>query len=74
MNGLDWFAAAFGAALDDIRKRTVEEPWFGRAVTPPLRPDHTVSDALGWTQHDTFNDRTHGVNPDQQQQDHTHER
>ena len=49
MNGVDWFARAFGAAVDDVRKRVVEEPWFGRAVTPPLRPDHTVSDALGWT-------------------------
>ena len=50
MNGVDWFARAFGAAVDDVRKRVVEEPWFGRAVTQPLRPDHTVSDALGWTQ------------------------
>ena len=45
----DWFAQAFGAAVDDIRKRVVEEPWFGRAVTPPYRPDRTMADELGWT-------------------------
>jgi hypothetical protein len=49
VNGVDWFAKAFGAAIDDVRKRVVEEPWFGRAVTPPLRPDRTASDELGWT-------------------------
>jgi alkylated DNA repair dioxygenase AlkB len=44
----DWFSSAFGAAIDDIRKRVVEEPWLGRAVTPK-HGDHSVSDALGWT-------------------------
>jgi hypothetical protein len=50
VNGRDWFANAFGAAIDDIRKRVIEEPWFGRAVTPLYRPEHSMSDTLGWTQ------------------------
>ena len=49
MNGGDWFTRAFGSAVDDIRKRVIEEPWFERAVTPPYRPDKSAADDLGWT-------------------------
>ena len=48
----DWFADAFGAAVDDIRKRLVEEPWFGRDVTPPHEPAEKKSHDLGWVKDD----------------------
>jgi hypothetical protein len=31
----EWFAQAFGAAMEDIRQKVVEEPTYGRTVTPP---------------------------------------
>ena len=34
MSNRDWFANAFGAAVEDIRHKLVEEGWFGRTVTP----------------------------------------
>lgn len=39
-------------ARDDIRQKLVEEPWFGKAVTPQMTQ---VEDRLGW-----------GPNPDQE--------
>lgn len=41
--------AAF--ARDDIRQKLVEEPWFGRAVTPQHQISHGVdySQELGWS-------------------------
>lgn len=32
-------------ARDDIRQKLVEEPWFGKAVTPQMTQ---VEDRLGW--------------------------
>ncbi len=39
------------AALADIRQKVVEEPWFGRAVTPQLVravDGESLAEALGW--------------------------
>lgn len=44
----DWFSRAFGAAIDDMRKKIVEEPWFGRALSKPLSGKEGFD--LGWTQ------------------------
>ena len=74
MNGRDWFAKAFGAAVDDIRKHVIEEPWFGRAVTPPHRPERSMAETLGWT---NGNDTRSAQSPDQAQgynePDHAHD-
>jgi hypothetical protein len=37
-------------ARDDIRQKLVEEPWFGRAVTPQHQISHDVdyTEQLGW--------------------------
>lgn len=32
--GLDWIARGIANAAQDIRHKVVEEPWFGRVVTP----------------------------------------
>jgi hypothetical protein len=32
---LEWLAQAFGAAMEDIRHKVVEEPTYDRTVTPP---------------------------------------
>ena len=39
----------FGELITDLRHKLVEEPWFGRAVTPPHKPatDEPTAD-LGW--------------------------
>jgi hypothetical protein len=39
----------FGELITDLRHKLVEEPWFGRAVTPSHEPakDEPVAD-LGW--------------------------
>lgn len=46
----DWFSRAFGAAVDDMRKKLIEEPWFGRAVTSPHRNHHSIAQEMGWDQ------------------------
>lgn len=46
----DWFSRTFGAAIDDVRKKLIEEPWFGRAVTPPHRNHSSLSQEMGWDQ------------------------
>ena len=48
---MSWLSAAFGAAVDDVRRRVVEEPWFGRPVTG--RSDHSspaasLAEQFGW--------------------------
>ena len=41
----DWFADAFGVAIEDVRHKLVEEGWFGRTVTPA----HSgMAESLGW--------------------------
>lgn len=56
---LDWLARGFGSAIHDIRQQVIENPWFGRAVTPrsqtiTLNTERTAGDArtpgeqLGW--------------------------
>jgi hypothetical protein len=63
MSDRDWFVKAFGAAVDDIRKRLVEEPWFGREVTPPLQ-EKPMAHTLGWEQEKPAQgepDRSHDV-------------
>lgn len=37
----------FGELIADIRQKVVEEPWFGRAVTPQEVNDRS-GDNLGW--------------------------
>lgn len=46
----DWFVNGFGTALTDIRQKLVEEPWFGRRVTPPISAERpsSLAEALGW--------------------------
>lgn len=50
----DWFSAAFGATVADVRQRLVEEPWFDRTVTPGSSTNHqhaaglSMADRLGW--------------------------
>jgi hypothetical protein len=41
------FFAKAAEAVADIRHKLVEEPWFGREVTPDQPA--SVSDQLGWT-------------------------
>lgn len=49
MSNADWFARAFGAAITDIRQKLVEEPWFGRPVTPPVHAvQPSLAEAMGW--------------------------
>lgn len=37
-------AASFGRAVDDVREKVVEQPWFGQATTqqPMMREEITV--------------------------------
>lgn len=49
------FFRAFGAAIADIRQRVVEEPYFGKAVTPRATSitigspgEKSPGEALGW--------------------------
>jgi hypothetical protein len=51
-----WFQRGFGAALADIRQRIVEEPWFGKPVTPRSQTisihspsEKSPGDGLGWS-------------------------
>lgn len=51
------FERAFGAALADIRQKLVEEPMYGRAVTPRAQTislntpgGKSPGEALGWSQ------------------------
>lgn len=39
----DWFKESFGAAVDDIRAKLIEEGWFGRRTVDPS------SHSLGWS-------------------------
>jgi hypothetical protein len=50
-----WFERAFGAALADIRQKVVEEPTYGRAVTPRATTitlnspgEKSPGEGLGW--------------------------
>lgn len=43
----DWFIQGFGSAISDIRRKVVEEPWYGKSLgTEPRAP--SLSEALGW--------------------------
>lgn len=46
----DWFTKAFGAAVEDIRAKLIDEGWFGRSSPqspPPGQPqDRTVYDDM----------------------------
>lgn len=49
MPAADWFAKAFGELIADIRRKVVEEPWFGRTVTPAHQPPApSLAEGLGW--------------------------
>jgi hypothetical protein len=51
MAPLAWFLEGFGKVVDDIRHKVVEEPWFGREVTPSSEPPQpSLAEALGWAQ------------------------
>ncbi len=60
-NPVDWFVECFGNAVRDIRQRVVEEPFFGRIVTPQVvEPDRSIAEALGWdTPHQSRQAPTH---------------
>jgi hypothetical protein len=52
----DWFAAAFGAVVADVRREVVERGVYGRPVTSPFAApakgggDRSVAERLGWDQ------------------------
>lgn len=56
MANRDWFSNAFGATVEDIRHKLVEEGWFGRTVTPrtmrrsqePEAERTTLAEQFGW--------------------------
>lgn len=56
MANRDWFSNAFGATVEDIRHKLVEEGWFGRTVTPrtmrrgqePEAERTTFAELFGW--------------------------
>lgn len=75
MANRDWFTNAFGATVEDIRHKFVEEGWFGRTVTPrsPRHPtaqpseQRTLAEQFGWgNSHDR--ETTHAP-----AQDHSHD-
>lgn len=41
MNKADWFASAFGSAVEDIRARMIDEAWFGRRAGASAQHHHT---------------------------------
>jgi hypothetical protein len=50
-----WFARSFGSALADVRQRVLEEPYFGKIVTPRATSitlgspgEKSPGEALGW--------------------------
>lgn len=45
---VDWFVRAFGAAIEDVRHRLVEEPWYGKSTTTDRDPARSPSEQLGW--------------------------
>ena len=55
VRALDWIAGQFAEAVADIRRRVVEEPWFGKPLdgptalteTTPPTPE-TPYDAWAW--------------------------
>lgn len=60
----DWFVRAFGSALADIRQRCLEEPYFGKIVTPRSQTitlstpgEKSPGEALGWTREPEEPDR-----------------
>lgn len=61
-----WFTRAFGAAIADIRQRVIEEPYFGKAVTPRATSitigsgEKSPAQGLGWF------DRNFEVDPSRQ--------
>ncbi len=40
----DWFTASFGAAVEDIRAKLIDEGWFGRRTA-----ERAARDDLGWS-------------------------
>lgn len=60
-----WFARSFGAALADVRQRVLEEPYFGKIVTPRATSitlgtpgEKSEGVGLGWFQRDFSPDPT----------------
>ena len=71
---VDWFARAFGELIADVRHKVVEEPWFGRAVTPaPLTQPQvqSLAEGLGWAQGGSASSR---VAPEPNEREHSIER
>ena len=56
MNSIaDTFFRSFGVALADARQRVLEEPWFGKVVTPRAQTitlgspgEKSPGEGLGW--------------------------
>lgn len=49
MTKKDWFVEGFAAAVTDIRQKVVEEPWFGKPVTPVAsQTPQSLGEALNW--------------------------
>lgn len=83
-----WFARSFGAAIADVRQRVLEEPYYGKIVTPRATSitigapgEKSPGEALGWTVPGGQDDRGVGSGwlernfaPDPAQQDRAGER
>lgn len=41
MSRSDWFARSFGAAVEDVRARMIDEAWFGRRAGASAQHHHT---------------------------------
>jgi len=41
MNSSGWFARSFGAAVEDVRARMIDEAWFGRRAGASVHHHHT---------------------------------
>ena len=44
----DWFEAGFGDAVADIRRKIVDEAWFGRPSEVGLAREPSFSELMGW--------------------------
>lgn len=47
----DWFLEVFGSAMPDIRRKLIDEAWFGRRTAASDSPWREKGDErLGWEQ------------------------
>ncbi|WP_165363685.1 hypothetical protein [Sphingobium cupriresistens] len=70
----DWLARGFGSAIHDVRQQVLENPWFGRVVTPrsqtitlgtdrSMGDEKSIGERLGWgrpQEHGHAQEQAHG--------------